>query len=60
MPFSNENSMEMFRFGLPSILNRFPIRYYMKTIAYENNIAFSYEDISIPFSYEKGRGNVQF
>ena len=31
--FSYEHSMEMFRFGLPSTLNRFIIRHQMKTIA---------------------------
>ena len=36
IPFSYEDGTEMFRFGLPSTLYRFPIRHQMKTVAYEN------------------------
>ena len=33
IPFSYEDGIEMFRFGLPSTLYRFPIRHQMKTVA---------------------------
>ena len=36
IPFSYEDGIELFRFGLPSTLYRFPIRHQMKTVAYEN------------------------
>ena len=36
IPFSYEDGTEMFRFGLPSTLYRFPIRHQMKIVAYEN------------------------
>ena len=36
IPFSYEDGTEMFRFGLPSTLYRFPIWHQIKTGAYEN------------------------
>ena len=33
MLFSYKDGMEMFRFGLPSTLYRFPLRHQMKTVA---------------------------
>ena len=36
IPFSYEDGTEMFCFGLPCTLYRFPIRHQMKTVAYEN------------------------
>ena len=33
IPYSYEGGIEMFRFGLPSTLYRFPIQHQMKTVA---------------------------
>ena len=55
IPFSYEKGMEMFHFGLPLTLKRFPTYHPMQAISYESIIVtFSYKSIFLSFSYENG------